>query len=90
MSERTAFLVNFGGGDGTLCLGGDIGRFVSEVGDSGPSGTVGIHVDLTALPPPAQQVVLPGQIWHFQARQRDVDAAQATSNFTDALSLSFQ
>ena len=40
------------------------------------------------MPPPAQQVVLPGEVWNFQAWFRDNDP-RATSNFTDAVSVVF-
>lgn len=50
------------GFDGTLCLGGAIGRYNAMVFDSGVSGTGSLVVDLAAIPSPSGAVsALPGQ-----------------------------
>ena len=66
-----------------------IGRFNKQAKQSGPAGTFSIDVDLTNLPPPLQQFVLPGETWHFTAWYRDKNP-DTTSNFTDGVTLAFQ
>jgi len=70
---------------GTLCLGGSVGRLNAQV-IQGPSGSV--PVDLTAMPVNPPTAVLPGATWHFQCWYRD-DNPAPTSNFTDAVSVTF-
>ena len=69
-SLKSGFFPFVGGSQGNLCLGGTIGRFTQQARKSGPAGTFGIDVDLTALPPPLQSAVLPGETWHFTAWYR--------------------
>lgn len=88
-SETQDFVQGPGGSQGDLCLGGTIGRFTQQVRDSKLTGVFGIEVDLTNMPPPAQQAVLPGETWNFQAWYRDTNPG-STSNFTDAVSVLFQ
>ncbi|MCP3920292.1 MAG: hypothetical protein GY711_32600 [bacterium] len=75
-----------GGSDGTLCVGAPLGRFSAEVQSSGAEGTVSIPVNLSSIPTNPAQPVLPGQTWNFQCWHRDVGN---TSNFTDAVGVSF-
>lgn len=72
------------GSQGTLCLGGQIGRFSANVLNSGPTGEFALSVDLTDIPnnPPASAIV--GDAWKFQAWFRDANP-QVTSNLTDAI-----
>jgi probable HAF family extracellular repeat protein len=77
---------------GRLCLGGFIGRFVGpgQIRNSGMTGTFSLAIDLTAMPTPFGSVaVQPGDAWHFQAWHRDANPT-LTSNFTDAVSVTFQ
>ncbi len=78
---------------GTLCLGGAIGRFdqPSEIQFSGEIGVFNLTVDLTSIPTPSGDVpVLPGETWNFQAWHRDTDGTGgATSNFTNGLEVTF-
>ena len=76
-------------GSGLLCVGGQIGRFNApgQVLQSGPGGSFDLLVDLTQNWP-VVGVLTPavGETWHFQAWFRDLGP---TSNFTDALALTF-
>ena len=71
---------------GTICLGGQIGRFSASILNSGSTGTFSLEVDLTSIPgnPTASAIV--GDVWRFQAWFRDANP-QVTSNLTDAIGL---
>jgi hypothetical protein len=76
---------------GQLCLGGAIGRFVGpgQIKNSGSTGSFTLEINLNAMPHPISPVVVqPGQTWHFQAWYRDANPT-STSNFTDAVSVTF-
>ena len=72
---------------GNVCLGGNIGRFVAQIQNSGPCGNFDIQVDLSALPVNPATPVLPGDSWNFQCWYRDVGN---TNNFTDGIEVSFE
>jgi len=77
---------------GTLCVNGSVGRFDApgQIMGSSLIGQLSLQVDLNAVPTPAGAVaVLPGETWYFQAWHRDVNPL-ATSNFTDAVSVTFR
>ncbi len=78
-----------GGSQGTLCLGGTIGRFNSQIQFSGLAGTFEIPVDTLAIPLTPAVAIQAGETWNFQAWHRDFNPI-ATSNFTDGLSVPFQ
>lgn len=77
-----------GGGSGTLCLGGSLGRGVGGViVNSGATGTTSVAADLTMQPQPLGNVaVAPCETWHYQYWYRDI----GTSNLTNAVSVTFQ
>ncbi|MEZ6015964.1 MAG: hypothetical protein R3F49_12670 [Planctomycetota bacterium] len=78
-----------GGSQGTLCLGGTVGRHNTQVQNSGLTGSISIAVDLTNLPQPSGGVaVMAGETWNFQAWYRDANPT-VTSNFTDAVAVDF-
>ena len=82
-----------GGGEGTLCLGGAIGRFLSpgQILNTGIFGDVELPIDLTAHPTPTGFVqVASGETWNFQFWYRDTLAGVPTSNLTDGLSVTFR
>ncbi|MEZ6016155.1 MAG: hypothetical protein R3F49_13630 [Planctomycetota bacterium] len=89
-----------GGSVGTLCLTGNVSRFVAQVGTVGANGVYRISTapgsgaqmfSLAAFPTPSGAVaVVPGDTWHFQCWHRDVSGGAAVSNFTEGLSLQFQ
>lgn len=78
-----------GGSQGDLCLLGTIGRLTAQTMSSGSGGALHVVVDLDALPTPLQPAVLSGETWGFQCWYRDVNP-QPTSNFTDAVVVTFQ
>ena len=85
-SQTQGLIQNPGGSQGNLCLGGSIGRHVSQTANSGGEGVLVIDIDLTQLPrPAAPQAVLAGETWRFQAWYRQGN----TSNFTDGVAVTF-
>lgn len=81
----------FGGGLGTLCLGGPpaIYRAPDQVRPVRADGRLELVLDLTRTPTPAGLVpIQSGQTWSFQAWFRD-RVPQLTSNFTDATTVAF-
>ena len=78
---------------GTLCLGGDLGRFVGpgQIQSSGFHGAIALTIDLNAHPTSSSFVsVLPGETWNYQLWHRDAVGGQATSNLTDAVAVTYQ
>lgn len=85
-------VVNPIGSQGTLCVGGALGRYnrASEVFYTGGTGAGSLVLDLNDTPSsPANVSIVAGQTWNFQAWFRD-DNPTATSNFTNAVSVTFQ
>ena len=73
------------GSQGILCLSGNIGRYNGPAQVfTGPNGM--LEIDLGAVPVNPPVAVIPGETWNFQAWHRDVGN---TSNFTDAVTLTF-
>ena len=87
-SQTAPSVLGPGGSQGTLCLGGTIGRFTGQVGNTAASGGFRIQVDTRALPNPLPSTFAAGQSWIFQVWFRDANPT-ATSNFTDAVVLQF-
>jgi hypothetical protein len=81
-SQTQGFVQGPGGSQGDLCLGGQIVRFVQQVGSSGEEGLISIAIPLSTPP------VLAGETWNFQGWFRDHNPG-ATSNFTEAVSVAF-
>lgn len=73
---------------GQLCLNGaPIGRFTSQVLTADGAGVMGPFTpDILSLPNPPGGTVMAGETWGFQTWFRDGSA----SNFTDAMSVTFQ
>lgn len=92
-SPSTGFVPFAGGSQGHLCIAGpSIGRYVGpgQVKNSGLSGSLSLEVDLTQHPTPTGTVaVTPGETWYFQCWYRDANPA-STSNFTDAIAITFE
>ena len=79
------------GSSGRLCLvGGPIGRFTGQVGSTGMIGSINTTVDLGNLPLSPPVGAQAGDTWNFQLWHRDVSGGIPTSNFTEAVSLSFR
>ena len=85
-SLQADFVSNPGGSAGNLCLGGTILRLTSLLGNTGTSGTLAGKLKLNSLPGQPPNAVVTGDTWYFQTWFRD----QATSNFTDGLSVLFR
>ena len=88
-SQSQGFSPFAGGSQGNLCLAGKVGRFSKQVQHSRLGGEFSVDVDLAALPPPLQSTVRSGETWNFQSWFRDVNPGP-TSNFTDAVSVTFE
>jgi len=86
-SKSQAFIAGPGGSQGNLCLGSPLGRFASQVQNSGANGAFDIAIDLTNIP--NFGAVVAGETWSFQCWYRDVNPT-STSNFTDGLEVVFQ
>jgi len=91
-SRTQGYVVGAGGSQGALCLGGAIGRYVGpgQIQNSGSTGSFALDIDLPAIQQPTGNVgVQPDETWNFQAWHRDANPT-STSNFTDAVSVTFQ
>ncbi|MDB2576322.1 FG-GAP-like repeat-containing protein [Planctomycetota bacterium] len=77
---------------GTLCVIGDVGRGVGGgIFNAGLAGAYIGYANLLSMPQPNGPIaVLAGETWHFQAWYRDAIGGQTTSNFTDAVAVTFQ
>lgn len=93
LASRTQGLaMNVGGGQGTLCLGGSIGRFLGpgELRFSDSGGSSSLQLDLGHLPQPMGRVAaIVGESWNLQAWYRDSNPSP-TSNLTDGVSVMVQ
>ncbi|MDG1490283.1 MAG: hypothetical protein P8R43_00235 [Planctomycetota bacterium] len=89
VSQGSIFVPNVGSSTGNLCIGGGpVGRFLASVVNSGSGTSVTVLTDLTMWPQPTGTVsVIPGDSYNFQYWFRDIGS---TSNFSDALSVTFQ
>ncbi|MAG63444.1 hypothetical protein CMO84_07975 [Candidatus Woesearchaeota archaeon] len=88
VSETKGLIPGAGGSQGNLCLTGTVGRYVQQIKNSGATGSFRIPVNLSAIPIWPNQAILPGETWHFSAWYRDKNP-DPTSNFTDAISITF-
>ncbi|MEM9803602.1 MAG: hypothetical protein AAGA20_25015 [Planctomycetota bacterium] len=90
-SQSQGFVANAGGSLGNLCLDGAVGRFDAGAFNSGGTGSGVLRIDLAAIPTPnGLTAVAPGETWYFQAWHRDAGPSGPSSNFTDAVSLTFR
>ncbi|MCP3917434.1 MAG: hypothetical protein GY711_17955 [bacterium] len=74
------------GGQGTLCLGGPIGRFQSCVEAASDAGRSACDIDTTHLPFTPSRSIASGDTWHFQMWYRD---AGGLENYTNAVRVRF-
>ncbi|MEZ6014283.1 MAG: hypothetical protein R3F49_04165 [Planctomycetota bacterium] len=91
--DARASVTQPGGSQGVLCVGGGIGRYVApgQVQQANAAGEFSLAVDLTQHPRPIGVVsVQAGETWTFQAWYRDTYIVFPTSNFTDALEVTFR
>ncbi|MEM9378820.1 MAG: kelch repeat-containing protein [Planctomycetota bacterium] len=90
VSQMQDLVPNAGGSQGTLCLGGGIGRYSQTPFFAPFGGRVELTIDLAAVPSPTGPVaVQPGESWRFQAWYRDANPGP-TTNFTSAVEVLFQ
>ncbi len=90
-SRTQGFVGNAGSSVGNLCVLGSIGRYTGSVLSAGPGGTFSLVLDLTNTPQPLGFVsVASGDTWNYQCWYRDSLLGSPTSNFTDAVSVTFQ
>ena len=79
------------GSSGNLCLGGAIGRYSNAVLDSGPNGEFSFSLLPSQIARPSGIVAAqPGETWYFQAWHRDTVNGMPTSNFTNAVGITFE
>lgn len=91
-SRTQGFAPQAGGGQGTLCLGGAIGRYVApgQVRISSAQGAAYLQLELTTMPQPTGLVLAsPGETWNFQAWYRDGNPS-ITSNLSNGVSVVLQ
>ena len=91
-SRDAGLVMNPGGSEGNLCLGGTIGRYVGpgQILNSASAGRMTLALDLVRTPQFAGFVpAMSGETWRFQAWHRDTVQGAATSNLTDGLELVF-
>ncbi len=88
-SQTQGFIAQPPGSEGNLCLSGPMGRFRTQLQNSGSAGEFSIPVDLTNIPMGPPHSVTAGERWNFTAWYRDMNPG-ATSNFTDAVSVLFE
>ena len=92
-SETPGFTPNVPNSQGVLCLQGSVGRFVGpgQIQSSGSTGAMLLTINLNAHPTPTGLIsIQPGESWYFQLWYRDGVNGQTTSNFTDAVGVTFQ
>ena len=92
-STDIGFVQNVGGGLGTLCLGGTIGRYQGpgQILATGSTGSTELAIDLTALPQGNVAVAAqPGQTWYFQFWHRDIGPGSSGWNTSSAVTATFQ
>ena len=91
LGTEQAFLPGVGNSQGVLCLGGNLGRlnWAGQIFSSGALGEGQLSLDLNLLPLNPPGPVTSGETLHFQCWFRDLNPS-STSNFTSALSVTFQ
>lgn len=91
LAPTAGLVMNPGGSQGNLCLGGSIGRYAGHVLNSGATGEFRLTIDVSALPQPMGTVsAAAGDLWYFQAWFRDSILGFPSSNFTDGASVLFR
>ncbi|QDV07769.1 Pregnancy-associated plasma protein-A [Planctomycetes bacterium Poly30] len=90
VSNTQAQVANPAGSQGTLCVGGAVGRYLSQVGNSGLFGELSLVVDVNNVPQPNGAIAIQaGETWNFQAWYRDVNPT-IVSNFSDGYTITFE
>ena len=92
-SLTQGFVANPGGSQGNLCVTGLIGRFVGpgQIRQASAAGDWTLVTDLTQQPQPTGLVsIAVGDTWNYQAWYRDSVGGQASSNFTNGVTINFR
>ncbi|MEO1696856.1 MAG: hypothetical protein AAFU73_06150 [Planctomycetota bacterium] len=90
VATETDFVAGVGGGPGSLCLGGSIGRMYGQLGPADADGAFEFDVDANALPlATGLGAIAGGETWYFQVWYRDFTGVQPTQNFTHAMGIAF-
>ncbi|MFT6108008.1 MAG: choice-of-anchor B domain-containing protein [Bradymonadia bacterium] len=91
VSDQQAFVAGAGNSAGNLCLGGMVGRYVSQAASSGSAGELLLLVDVAQVPQPTSMIAIqPGETWNFQCWYRDSVVGVPTSNFSEGYAITFQ
>lgn len=96
VASQDVFSIDPAGSQGTLCIASfALARFSSGLLMTDAQGATSFSPDLTAIPfqsggLPAPLMVMTGDTVNFQFWHRDVVASMPTSNFSDALSVTFE
>ncbi len=77
------------GGEGNLCLGSPLGRFLNSVQNATDEGVMAHRIDMQSIPLSLNVSAQPGETWYFQAWYRDNNSG-ATSNLTDGLAITLR
>ncbi len=92
-SQTQGLIQNPGGSQGHLCVVNSIGRYnqAGQIFGTTGAGKGTLLLDLTMTPTPQTPVaVQAGETWNYQAWYRDFDNGMSVSNFTNAISVTFQ
>ncbi len=90
-SESSGQMLPVAGSQGRICiLGPNIGRLGSTIQSSGATGTMSSVIDITLIPGNPSSTVMAGDSWSFQVWHRDAVGGSPTSNFTNAVSISYR
>ncbi|QDV09386.1 hypothetical protein Poly30_49440 [Planctomycetes bacterium Poly30] len=87
-STNQGLVPGAGGSQGTLCVGGSVGRFGVFNSGFGGRGVFNLNPQSIAQPTGAVSA-LSGQTWNFQTWHRDAVGGTATSNFSNAVAIPF-
>lgn len=92
-SREENFVPNPGGSQGNLCIASlAMGRHNRSMAMTSAAGTTSLALDLLGVPfePGTVAVVLAGETWYWQYWHRDTVGGALTSNFSSAVSVTFQ
>ncbi|MEZ6017399.1 MAG: hypothetical protein R3F49_19960 [Planctomycetota bacterium] len=91
VSNTQMFFAHPGGSTGNVLVGPTVGRYGGNVLFTNAQGRVSMSPSLTAIPRPSGPVAtMPGDTWNFQFWHRDTNGGSPTSNFTRAVSITFE
>ena len=84
------YVPNIAGSPGTLCIGGVIGRYNSQITAASASGVATFTIDPTSIPTPTSTwSATAGTIYQWQFYHRDVHMGMSSFNYTNAVTILF-